>query len=389
FTYTITDADGDTRTATVTITVNGLPSAVNDNATTEYGTAVKIDIFDNDDQGDKPTLGTEVTQPADGTIVINPDDTVTYTPNDGFSGIDTFTYTITDADGDTSTTTVTIVVNPPLTTIEGQVLLEDEGIPFVNLELWTDPNGDGNPDDGELITLTTADSEGNYAFESLPDGNYLIVEQDSDNSISINLEDGNNSTNNDFIHVPEIVSQPDPIHQQGHTFISELRTITEAWQFGYKEPVIDSRALRVFNFGDSSDYPANQFIDPAVKDEMYRIYFDYSLSQVGNFEIIHNGVFVPLDRIINRDRAQVEHWEHTGGENRYSNFNSTSPLEEFWRNEGSKNNEDLEEEIKCEDDNESCLIGGNFAEQLSQADKFELERDELLSQLADLVEETV
>ncbi|MGK4566819.1 Ig-like domain-containing protein [Flavobacterium sp. 3HN19-14] len=38
------------------------------------------------------------------------DDTVLYTPNAGFSGIDTFTYTITDALGNTATATVTVVV---------------------------------------------------------------------------------------------------------------------------------------------------------------------------------------------------------------------------------------------------------------------------------------
>lgn len=52
-----------------------------------------------------------VTGPANGTLTLNPDGSFTYTPNNGFSGVDTFTYTGTDADGrTTNTATVTITV---------------------------------------------------------------------------------------------------------------------------------------------------------------------------------------------------------------------------------------------------------------------------------------
>jgi hypothetical protein len=42
-------------------------------------------------------------------VVLNPDGTVTYTPNVGFKGIDAYTYTISDGT-DTATATVTISV---------------------------------------------------------------------------------------------------------------------------------------------------------------------------------------------------------------------------------------------------------------------------------------
>ena len=52
-----------------------------------------------------------VSDPANGSVVVNADGTVTYTPDQDFSGTDTFTYTIRDEDGETSTATVTVTVD--------------------------------------------------------------------------------------------------------------------------------------------------------------------------------------------------------------------------------------------------------------------------------------
>jgi PAS domain-containing protein len=42
---------------------------------------------------------TDVEEPSNGSVVIEADGTVTYTPDDGFVGIDEFVYTITDEHG--------------------------------------------------------------------------------------------------------------------------------------------------------------------------------------------------------------------------------------------------------------------------------------------------
>lgn len=63
----------------------------------------------NNDTGDTITV-TDFTQPTHGSVTANSDGSFTYTPNDGFSGIDSFTYTITDAFGLTATATVSITV---------------------------------------------------------------------------------------------------------------------------------------------------------------------------------------------------------------------------------------------------------------------------------------
>jgi hypothetical protein len=60
-----------------------------------------------------PTSLTIAEEPENGTVTINADGTVTYTPNEGFTGQDVFTYTVCDtaepANCQTGTVTVTVI----------------------------------------------------------------------------------------------------------------------------------------------------------------------------------------------------------------------------------------------------------------------------------------
>ncbi|WP_144276300.1 CshA/CshB family fibrillar adhesin-related protein [Demequina sp. NBRC 110053] len=111
FTYTVEDDEGQQVTATVTVNVT--PTAGNDGASTPVNTPFDIDVTAND-------IGTaldvvSVTQPANGTASINPDGTVEYAPDTGFTGTDTFTYTVEDDEGQQATATVTVTVGPEAT----------------------------------------------------------------------------------------------------------------------------------------------------------------------------------------------------------------------------------------------------------------------------------
>ena len=106
--------------------VNAAPKAVDDTATTTQGTAVDIDVLANDtdaDEGDELSVES-VTKPAHGTAVVAANGTVTYTPDAGHTGTDTFDYVVTDGtDTDTGTVTVTTTKKAddpvPDTTITG------------------------------------------------------------------------------------------------------------------------------------------------------------------------------------------------------------------------------------------------------------------------------
>jgi hypothetical protein len=114
FTYTIGDGEF-TDVATVNITivsVNDLPQAASDSATTNAGANIVIRVLDNDRdpiEGSGLTI-TSVANPAHGTATTN-GTTITYKPDAGFVGTETFTYTVSDGT-DSVTGTVTVSVNP-------------------------------------------------------------------------------------------------------------------------------------------------------------------------------------------------------------------------------------------------------------------------------------
>ena len=99
-TYTVADPDGNTSTSTVAVTItpyNDAPIAEDDYAQTALDTPVVIDVLsnDNDLDGDVLTIvGTPTS--ADGTVVVNPDGTLTFTPTAGFTGDAVIHYTMTD-----------------------------------------------------------------------------------------------------------------------------------------------------------------------------------------------------------------------------------------------------------------------------------------------------
>ncbi|WP_143479330.1 Ig-like domain-containing protein, partial [Pseudomonas aeruginosa] len=109
FDYTATDGlTSYTQTVTITVT----PVAVDDTAEGDVDDVIVLtptELLD-DDLG-VALVVTSGTDGAHGTVVVAPDGTVSYTPEPGFSGQDTFTYTITGAGG-VATATVTVLVRP-------------------------------------------------------------------------------------------------------------------------------------------------------------------------------------------------------------------------------------------------------------------------------------
>ncbi|WP_319500450.1 gliding motility-associated C-terminal domain-containing protein [uncultured Draconibacterium sp.] len=94
----VTDIFGCTASDSVVVSrFISAPIARDDYDTTEYRTAVTIDLLANDEspQQELDPLSLQIMQdPANGFVDINGDGTVTYTPNDGFLGGDVFQYRI-------------------------------------------------------------------------------------------------------------------------------------------------------------------------------------------------------------------------------------------------------------------------------------------------------
>lgn len=149
------------------------PQAIDDAETTEPSTPVMIPVLDDDDIRDGTTVTvTAITQPPNGTAVLNSDGTVTYTPDDGFAGLDTFEYTICDlegleAAGDTpanravfcSTATVEVVTPAPLSITPPTTTPPDAEAPVVTTPtaatpVTSPPRSTGTPATGTPSTGT-------------------------------------------------------------------------------------------------------------------------------------------------------------------------------------------------------------------------------------------
>ena len=101
-TVEVMDAEGKFSTQSFAVRVNELypPVAVADNFITLQDTPVVMTVLNNDLDISNDTLHIAAfTQPFCGKILSNGDGTMTYTPNSGFSGSDSFIYTVTDDHG--------------------------------------------------------------------------------------------------------------------------------------------------------------------------------------------------------------------------------------------------------------------------------------------------
>ena len=118
FTYTVTDGNGNFDTATVNVTVtnvNDAPVAADDSYSMNQDTTLTVTapgVLANDTDADPgDTLhSTVVTFPANGMLAPNADGSFMYTPNPGFTGVDTFTYKANDGTIDSNVATVTITI---------------------------------------------------------------------------------------------------------------------------------------------------------------------------------------------------------------------------------------------------------------------------------------
>jgi hypothetical protein len=105
----------------------GAPDAINDNAETNIGVAVTVAVLDNDVPDDEFAIDEDslaiTEEPTKGSVVVNADHTVTYTPNADETGVDSFRYEICSVDdvelqqeGACDVATVSVTINDPTVT---------------------------------------------------------------------------------------------------------------------------------------------------------------------------------------------------------------------------------------------------------------------------------
>ncbi|MBB2494787.1 retention module-containing protein, partial [Aquipseudomonas ullengensis] len=139
FTYKVNDGtvDGNTVTVNIGVTpINDAPVAVADSTTVAEGSSVLINLAINDTDVDgtiDPTSIVITGNPANGSVTVNADGTVSYQHNGSDTTNDTFTYTIKDNTGAVSnpvtvSLTITAVDDAPTITVTANDFTEDSGV---------------------------------------------------------------------------------------------------------------------------------------------------------------------------------------------------------------------------------------------------------------------
>ena len=247
-TLTIVSTDSDSTPLSdadaIAITVNPIndaPVAGDDISTTDPDVPVTIPVLPNDSDidGDDLTVTRIVTQPTNGTVMINGDGTITYTPNPGFmNGTDTFEYEVCDGSGSCDTASVSVSVPatalPPTANPDSNTVLEDTTLSVDAasglLSNDTDPNGDALTVtmfevEGVMYTAgTTVDfTEGSITINA--DGSYEFIPIENFNGnvpqISYTIDDGNGGTDIGTLDITV-----DPVND-APVAINDVYTVTE------------------------------------------------------------------------------------------------------------------------------------------------------------------
>ncbi|MBE9461415.1 Ig-like domain-containing protein [Dyadobacter subterraneus] len=224
--YTVADVNGVvSNSSTISVNVNAVPpTAVPDIVTTPAGTPVTVTVTTNDTPGSSPidpttvklidpntgTPVTSVTVPGEGTYTVNPNGSITFTPDPGFDGPGTpVSYTVQEGNGNTSNPapiTVTVTATPPVAVPD--VVTTPSGIPVTITTTTNDTPGSSpidpttvkliDPNTGTPATSVTIPNEGTYTVN--PDGTItftpLVGFNGPTSTISYTVTDVNGNTSN-------------------------------------------------------------------------------------------------------------------------------------------------------------------------------------------------
>ena len=153
-------ADTDNHRIQVFEIINQPPEAIDDSAQTLSNVSLDIDVLSNDSDPDRDSLTIDSTSngPSNGIATINAG-MITYTPNAGFAGADSFDYTISDGNGGQDTAIVIVTVTSPEEAI--QIIIDKiisfnfptsvENLLIKNLPIAINNLNDGNPNNDRAV----------------------------------------------------------------------------------------------------------------------------------------------------------------------------------------------------------------------------------------------
>nr|MBC8239905.1 cadherin-like domain-containing protein [Alphaproteobacteria bacterium] len=191
------------------VPANVAPVAADDTGATGEDAGVTINVLANDTDADGGTLsvtGATLPDGVDGTVVVNADGTVSFTPGDAFDALgvgDTqdieITYTISDGQGGTDTATTTVTVtgtnDGPVASDESVTAPEDGGAVTGQLDA-TDIDGDSltYTQTGDAVPGLTVNADGSYSFDPGAGDQDLGVGETAEVTFTYEVSDGQGGT---------------------------------------------------------------------------------------------------------------------------------------------------------------------------------------------------
>ncbi|MCS0393341.1 tandem-95 repeat protein [Vibrio diabolicus] len=190
-TFTATDPSGESVSQTVNFTVAPVADIVADKATVVEDTATIIKVLDNDTfEGDDKVVSLDTNNgPANGTVSVNPDGSVTYTPNDNYHGTDSFTYIVTSG-GVSESTTVSVDVTP---VNDAPVAKDDTAITDEDTPVTIDVLPNDTDIDGEKLSIESASVPKEQGTVEVVDGKLVFTPAENfngDAEITYTVTDG-------------------------------------------------------------------------------------------------------------------------------------------------------------------------------------------------------
>ncbi|MBE4290911.1 tandem-95 repeat protein, partial [Vibrio parahaemolyticus] len=190
-TFTATDPSGESVSQTVNFTVAPVADIVADKATVVEDTPTIIKVLGNDTfEGDDKVVSLDTNNgPANGTVSVNPDGSVTYTPNDNYHGADSFTYIVTSG-GVSESTTVNVDVTP---VNDAPVAKDDTAITDEDTPVTIDVLPNDTDIDGDKLSIQSASAPEAQGKVEIVDGKLVFTPAENfngDAEITYTVTDG-------------------------------------------------------------------------------------------------------------------------------------------------------------------------------------------------------
>ncbi|HCH4040614.1 TPA: tandem-95 repeat protein, partial [Vibrio parahaemolyticus] len=221
-TFIATDPSGESVSQPVNFTVAPVADIVADKATVVEDTSTVIKVLGNDTfEGDGKVVSLDTNNgPANGTVSVNPDGSVTYTPNDNYQGTDSFTYIVTSG-GVSESTTVSVDVTP---VNDAPVAKDDTAITDEDTPVTIDVLPNDNGIDGDKLSIQSASVPEAQGKVEIVDGKLVFTPAENfngDAEITYTVTDG------ELTDAAKVTVTVNPVNDAPTIKVDAVESITE------------------------------------------------------------------------------------------------------------------------------------------------------------------